>query len=65
MSVGAPFVLYREVIITGVCRIDFSYVESCLVAVFPLVLKKEKKEYQLIRLLVSDDTRKGTGRSLQ
>ena len=41
MSVSASFILHCEVVVAGVCRIDFSYVESRLVAVFPLILKKQ------------------------
>jgi hypothetical protein len=41
MAVSTPLILHCEVVIAGVCRVDFSYMEPRLIAVFPRILQKE------------------------
>lgn len=38
MAVSTPLILHCEVVITGVCRIDLSYMEPRLIAVFSRIL---------------------------
>jgi hypothetical protein len=42
MAVSASVILHCEVVIARVCRIDFSYMEPRLVAVFSLILQKHR-----------------------